>query len=83
MVVAKDTEIAALKAHLAEQKWQRTPSSSDDDTVLITERQWSKDGRHGHAPPIDLYTREDPSVRLDDWPPGLHLTAQWNGWTSE
>jgi len=38
MVVAKDNEIAALKAQLAEQKRQRTPSSSDDDTVSILQR---------------------------------------------
>jgi len=38
MVVAKDNEIAALKAQLAEQKRQRLPSSSDDDTVSILQR---------------------------------------------
>jgi len=38
MVVTKDNEIAALQAQLAEQKRQKTPSSSDDDTMFIPER---------------------------------------------
>ena len=33
MVVAKDKQIAVLKAQLAAQKQQKTPSSSDDDSV--------------------------------------------------
>ena len=83
MVVTKDDEIAALKAQLAEQKRQRTPSSSDVDTVSISERQRSKDSRRGRAPPIDIFTGEDPSVRLDDWLPGLNLASRWNDWTPE
>ena len=44
------------------------PSSSDEDTVSIPERRKvteklrAKDSRHGHAPPIDLFTGEDSSV---------------------
>jgi len=38
LVVAKDNEIAALKAQLAEQKRKRTPSSSDDDTICLSQR---------------------------------------------
>ena len=34
MVVAKDKQIVVLKAQLAAQKQQRTPSSSDDDCVI-------------------------------------------------
>ena len=71
MVVAKDKQIAVLKAQLAAQKRQRTPSSSDDDsmssvTVSVLEKQRHKDTRRGCAPPIDLFNGEDPSVRLDD-----------------
>ena len=88
MVVAKDKQIAVLKAQLAAQKQQRTPSSSDDDsvssmTVSVLEKQRHKDSRHGRAPPIDLFNGEDPSVRLDDWLPGLNLASRWNGWTPE
>ena len=85
MVVAKDNEIAALKAQLAEQKQHRTPSSSDDDTVSIlqrhkiTEKQRVKDSRRRCATPIDLFTGEDSSMRLDDWLPGLNLASRWNG----
>jgi len=87
MVGAKDNEIAALKAQLAEQKWQRTPSSSDDDTMFIperhtvTEKPKVKDSRRGRAPPVDLFTGEDPLVQLDDWLPGLNLASRWNSWT--
>ena len=89
MVVAKDNEIAALKAQLAEQKQERTPSLSDDDTVFIperntvTERPRVKDSRHGCAPPVDSFTGEDPSVQLDHWLPGLNLASRWNSWTPE
>jgi len=38
MVVAKDNEIAALKAQLAEQKQHRIPSSSNYDIVSILQR---------------------------------------------
>ena len=54
MVVAKDNEIAALKAQLAEQKRQSTPSS-DDDTVFVAERQRTEGSRCGRASPIDLF----------------------------
>ena len=88
MVVAKDKQIAVLKARLAAQKQQRTPSSSDDDsvssvTVSVLEKQRHKDSTRGRAPPIDLFNGEDPSVRLDDWLPGLNLASRWNGWTPE
>jgi len=89
VVVAKDNEIAALKVQLAEQKRQRTPSSSDDDTVFIpekhtvTEKPRVKDSRCGRAPPVDLFTGEDPSVQLDDWLPGLNLASRWNSCTFE
>ena len=67
MVVAKNKQIAVLKAQLAAQKQQRTPNSSDDDsvssvTVSVLEKQRHKDSRRGHAPPIDLFNGEDPSV---------------------
>jgi len=89
MVVAKDNEIAALKVQLAEQKRQRTPSSSDEDTMFIperhtvTEKPRVKDSRRGCALPVDLFTGEDPSVRLDDWLPGLNLASRWNSWMPE
>ena len=52
-------------------------------TVSVLEKQRHKDSRRGRAPPIDLFNGEDPSVRLDDWLPGLNLASQWNGWTPE
>ena len=85
MVVAKDNEIAALKAQLAAQKRHSTPSSDEDDNVNVSvvERRQMKDSRRGRAPPIDLFTGEDAAVRLDDWLPGLHLASRWNNWTSD
>ena len=85
MVVAKDNEIAALKAQLAAQKRHSIPSSDEDDNVNVSvvERRQTKDSRRGRAPPIDLFTGEDTAVRLDDWLPGLHLALRWNNWTSD
>ena len=51
--------------------------------MSVAERQRTKDSRCGRAPPIDLFTGEDVSIRLDDWLPGLNLAARWNGWTQE
>jgi len=54
MVVAKDNEVAALKAQLAAQKRQSTPSSVEDDNVNVSvvERRQIRDSRRGRAPPI-------------------------------
>ena len=37
--------------------------------------------RRGKAPPIDLYTGEDPKVRIDDWLPALKRAVSWNDWS--
>ena len=37
----------------------------------------------GRAPPIELFTGEDPSILLNDWLPCLERAATWNEWTVE
>ena len=36
--------------------------------------------RRGRAPPLDKFSGEDPTVRLDDWLPSLSQVADWYGW---
>ena len=39
--------------------------------------------RKGKAPPVDLFTGEDPEVRFVDWLPTLTRASRWNEWTPE
>ena len=77
LIVSKDEEISRLTAQLAERCHQRASSDDDDnDAVSTSEPLQPREGRRGRAPPVDKFTGEDPSVRLDDWLPGrvgLHV----------
>jgi len=37
----------------------------------------------GKAPPVVMFSGEDPELRLSDWLPSLMKAVQWNGWGSE
>ena len=37
--------------------------------------------RRGKAPPVDSFSGEDVTVRLDDWVPALKRAAAWNHWS--
>ena len=39
--------------------------------------------RRGKAPPVEMFSGEDPEVRLNDWLPSLQRASQWNGWEQE
>ena len=39
--------------------------------------------RRGRAPPLDKFSEEDPTVRLDDWLPSLSWVADWYGWLEQ
>ena len=39
--------------------------------------------RRGKAPPVVMFSGEDPEVRLTDWLPSLQRASQWNGWEPE
>ena len=82
LLVAKDEHIATLTAQLAERHHHRVPSDGNDDADSVSEPQ-IRDNRRGRAPPVDKFTGEDPSVRLDDWLPGLNQASRWNGWSPE
>ena len=82
LLVAKEEEIARLTVQLAEQHNRRPPTDENDDADSISEPQIRESGC-GRAPPVDKFTGEDPSVRLDDWLPGLNRASRWNGWSAE
>lgn len=39
--------------------------------------------RRGKAPPVDVFTAENPEILLDDWSPALQRAATWNSWTQQ
>lgn len=39
--------------------------------------------RRGKAPPVDIFTGEDPELRFEDWLPSLQRAARWNDWGPE
>ena len=80
LLVAKDEEIARLTAHLAERHQCRVSTNENEDANSISEPQ-IRESRRGRAPPVDKFTGKDPSVRLDDWLPGLNRASRWNGWS--
>ena len=51
--------------------------------ILAQPRVASSSRRTGRAPPIDPFTGEDPTIRLDDWLPSLDRASTWNGWSLE
>ncbi len=48
--------------------------------VLASSRSYP---RRGKAPPVEVFTGEDPETRLEDWLSALQRTARWNGWTPD
>ena len=81
---AKDREITELKLRLAGQTTDRghspTPSLASSIAELpIATRQ----SRRGKAPPVEMFSGENPGIRLDDWLPSLQRAANWNNWTEE
>lgn len=58
-------------------------SRSSENSSHVT-REGSKPkpvARRGKAPPVDPFTGENPSLRLEEWLPALERASQWNGWT--
>ena len=39
--------------------------------------------RRGKAPPVIMFSGEDPELSLSDWLPSLKRVVQWNGWGLE
>ena len=37
----------------------------------------------GKAPPVDVFTGENPEILLDDWLPALQRAATWNSWAQQ
>ena len=71
-----------MTAQLAERHHHGVPSAGNDDADSVSELR-IRENRRGRAPPVDKFTGKDPSVRLDDWLPGLNGTSHLNGWSLE
>ena len=73
MVTAEDAEILQLKLQLVARRETRAVSpsevSSTSNTVSIPTA--TRETRRGCAPPINLFSGDDPGVCLDDWLPSL------------
>ena len=83
----KDDEIALLREQLA-----RVHHSSSRTSPEVPELGGDEDSaspvrrlpqRRGKAPPVEMFTGEDPDNRLDDWLPMLQRAARWNNWTAD
>lgn len=82
----KDDEITRSKEQLDR---SRSPRSSvrdhlsEPDLDLPCPSSPVRTVRRGKAPPVDLFTGENPEVILDDWLPSLTWPSEWNGWTPD
>ena len=61
------------------------PLAGDPRAKLIPSKQGGQGStkRIGKAPPVDVFSGEDPAIRAEDWFPSLERAASWNGWNSE
>ena len=79
---AKDEEQARIISDLQDALCERdeafSPSIPGSATSVPDSRR-----RQGKAPPIEFFSREDPSVLLDAWLPSLERASTWNGWSVE
>ena len=90
VLAARDAEISQLKSELIARRDTRATSPSETssipDTVsvpTVTGSTTTREARRGRAPPINLFSGEDPEIHLDDWLPSLRRASQWNNWTNE
>ena len=83
----ENAEISQLKLQLTASRETRAMSpsgtSATSDTVTfptptIPATTVVRETRRGHAPPINLFSDEDPEIHLDDWLPSLKCASQWN-----
>ena len=88
IIAAKDDEIAELRA--LDTGAVRDPPTTDTLNISTTTEgtthsvgQAAKESRRGKAPPVDIFTGEDPDVRFDDWLPALDRVSAWNGWSRQ
>ena len=88
----KEEEIAQLKRRLAEvatvgSGTSKTPERvgfvSEAESVTTAVSKPSSQVRRSKAPPVPMFSDEDPEVTLNDWLPSLKRAAQWNGWGPE
>ena len=86
-----DAKIRRLKAAPRVSPHSGSEASSPDGSrsggsspiVLETTTAPPRHVRRGKAPPVEPFTGEDPSIKLDDWLPILRRASLWNGWSQE
>ena len=88
-LLAKDREIALLCQMLSGRSPPSPVSVAEEGTSTPAHTKQPHRGlgqpktRKGKAPPVELFTGEDPEIRVDDWLPSFRRAALWNGWSSE
>ena len=83
-LLEKDEEIAQLREQVLQLQRPGSTTPSQPQELLRQEEVRDRPRqRKGKAPPVALFSGEDPEVRFDDWLPTLERAAQWNGWTME
>ena len=85
IIATKDDEITELRA--LDPTTARDPPNTDTLDVSTTTEgtthsvgQAAKESRRGKAPPIDIFTGEDPDVHFDV---ALDRVIAWNGWSRQ
>jgi len=91
-LMEKDEEIARLEGQLAGHDCARSRSppfigrsgsSESGEEVESPSPAHQVQPWRGKAPPVVMFSGEDPELSLSDWLPSLKKAAQWNGWGSE
>ena len=82
---AKDREIALLRSMLADRQPSDQPPEQEEVPAQPRTEAISTQPkpRKGKAPPVEMFSGEDPNIRFDDWLPSLNRAAVWNGWSME
>ena len=83
ILATKDEEIEYLKGSHGGVASDEHGRVSESSCIMPKETLPPVRPRRGKAPPVDVFTGENPEILLDDWLPGLQRAATWNGWTQQ
>ena len=82
-LAAKDEEIERLRGSRRGVALDEHGRMSESLSLMPREVLPPSRSRRGKAPPVDVFTGENPEILLDDWLPALQRAATWNGWTQQ
>ena len=83
ILAAKDEEIESLRNSHGGVSAGAYGGASESPSLMLRESLPPGRPRRGKAPPVDVFTGENPEILLDDWLPALQRAATWNGWTQQ